>query len=230
MISSAEWVATDDRAVIDVRDGNGYAVDADADARVELGADEVLDQLGHGVLVVDVDTLGIGYANDAACRLAGRPLHTVLATPLWQLTPTLDAGQWGELLRRLLAGELDCPELRFAFGSGPEDPRPVQCRLEQPLRGDARQVVLSLSDLSARLLGEERVREVSTLAERDRIATELRETVIHDLFATGLVLQAVAGRLDPAERGRIHGTVVQIDDVIRTIRTVIFRRGRGPVG
>lgn len=228
MISSTDRVATEDGPVIDVRQGNGCA--AGAGARVGLTADQVLDLLGHGVLVVDVATLRIDYANDAACRLAGRPLRAVPATRLWQLTPALDAGQWGELFGRLLAGDLDGPELRLAFGSGPDDLRPVACRLEQPHRGDARQVVLGLTELSARLLDEERVREASRLAERDRIATELRETVIHDLFATGLALQAVAVRLDPVEQGRMNGAIESLDDVIRTIRRVIFRRGRGRVG
>lgn len=228
MISGTERVGTEDRAIIDVRHGNGCVTDAGA--RAGLAADQVLDRLGHGVLVVDVDTLRIGYANDAACRLAGRPLRTVPATHLWQLTPALDAGTWGELFCRLLAGELDGHELRLVFGSGPDHLGPVACRLEEPRRGDAREVVLSLTDLSARLLDEERVREASRLAERDRIATELRETVIHDLFATGLALQAVAVRLDPVDQGRVNGAVESLDDVIRTIRRVIFRRGRGRVG
>lgn len=56
--------------------------------------------------------------------------------------------------------------------------------------------------------------------DRDRIARNLNETVIQRLFATGLMLQACAGRVDTAER--IARAVSGIDDAIRELRWSIY--------
>ncbi len=56
--------------------------------------------------------------------------------------------------------------------------------------------------------------------DRERIARDLHDTVIQRLFATGLSLQAMAGRTEIADR--IEAAVVGIDDAIRDLRTSIF--------
>ncbi len=67
--------------------------------------------------------------------------------------------------------------------------------------------------------------------ERDRIAADLHDHVIQRLFATGLVLQSIAATL-PSDTGgsgagataaaRITGTIQDLDDTIRQIRSTIF--------
>ncbi len=67
------------------------------------------------------------------------------------------------------------------------------------------------------------------LDERERIAADLHDHVIQSLFAAGLTLQAVAGRLDPGpSTDRILSTINGLDDTIRQIRTSIFQLSQPP--
>lgn len=59
--------------------------------------------------------------------------------------------------------------------------------------------------------------------ERARIAQDLHDHVIQQLFGAGLTVQAVAGgTTDPRDRERLTGAVRQVDDAIGQIRTIIF--------
>lgn len=68
------------------------------------------------------------------------------------------------------------------------------------------------------------------LEERDRIARDLHDHVIQQLFAAGLNVQsALAARPDDAQSERLAGVVSSIDETIRQIRTTIFQL-RGQIG
>lgn len=69
------------------------------------------------------------------------------------------------------------------------------------------------------------------LEERDRIARDLHDHVIQQLFAAGLTVESVlaARAEDDAGSDRLAAVVAGIDATIRQIRTAIFRL-RGPVG
>jgi signal transduction histidine kinase len=61
------------------------------------------------------------------------------------------------------------------------------------------------------------------LEDRSRIARDLHDHVIQRLFAAGLGLQSVVGRIsDAAARDRVSSEVDALDDAIRQIRTAIF--------
>ncbi len=61
------------------------------------------------------------------------------------------------------------------------------------------------------------------LEERGRIARDLHDHVIQQLFATGLELQSIAGTLTPGRTAeRIETSVGNLDTAILQIRTVIF--------
>jgi signal transduction histidine kinase len=62
------------------------------------------------------------------------------------------------------------------------------------------------------------------LEDRDRIAMDLHDHVIQEMFAIGLSLQSIAGQLGNNERlaGRLLQKVEDIDRTIRRIRTSIF--------
>jgi len=68
------------------------------------------------------------------------------------------------------------------------------------------------------------VRDLAVLADRERIARDLHDTVIQRLFATGMSLQASVRRLsaEPEVAGRIQQAVDDLDDTIRDIRGAIF--------
>ncbi len=58
--------------------------------------------------------------------------------------------------------------------------------------------------------------------DHDRIAGDLHDHVIQELFALGMRLQGHAARSDPASAERVNGYVDTLDEVIKKIRTSIF--------
>lgn len=78
-------------------------------------------------------------------------------------------------------------------------------------------------------LMQERLREMSILADRDRIAASLHDTVVQRLFASGLSLQSAAGLLGgrPEVAGRIDQVVRDLDESITLLRQSIFDPARG---
>ena len=58
--------------------------------------------------------------------------------------------------------------------------------------------------------------------DHDRIAGDLHDHVIQELFALGMKLQGHAARSDPATAERVNGYVDTLDEVIKKIRTSIF--------
>jgi signal transduction histidine kinase len=76
-----------------------------------------------------------------------------------------------------------------------------------------------------------RLREMSIMADRDRIARSLHDTVVQRLFASGLSLQGVLGLLgsQPDVAGRVDQVVQDLDDSITLLRRSIFEAAqRGP--
>ncbi len=74
---------------------------------------------------------------------------------------------------------------------------------------------------NARLHG--RVRDLALLEDRERIAMDLHDTVIQELFATGLQLQATARLTHDVDVSiRIEQAVEDLDATIRQIRSSIF--------
>ena len=75
-----------------------------------------------------------------------------------------------------------------------------------------------------------------TLAEaedHDRIAGDLQDHVIQELFALGMRLEGHAARSDPVAAARINGYVDTLNEVIKKIRTSIFglhQPRRAPAG
>ena len=58
--------------------------------------------------------------------------------------------------------------------------------------------------------------------DHDRIAGDLHDHVIQELFALGMKLQGHAARTDPATAELVNGYMDTLDEVIRNIRTSIF--------
>jgi len=68
-----------------------------------------------------------------------------------------------------------------------------------------------------------RVRDLTLVEDRERIAADLHDTVIQRLFATGLSLQATLRFITPPEAAeRVQTAVADLDDTIRQIRSTIF--------
>jgi signal transduction histidine kinase len=72
----------------------------------------------------------------------------------------------------------------------------------------------------------ERVRVLSLLDDRDRIAMALHDTVIQRLFASGLALQSAKRELEAAKMAsRVDRVIDDLDTTIALIRTAIFELG-----
>ena len=71
---------------------------------------------------------------------------------------------------------------------------------------------------------QERLREMSILADRDRIAASLHDTVVQRLFASGLSLQGTVGLLGgrPEAASRISQVVQDLDESVTLLRQSIF--------
>jgi signal transduction histidine kinase len=68
-----------------------------------------------------------------------------------------------------------------------------------------------------------RLRELSVMEDRDRIAAELRGNVIQRIFAAGLTLQGAVNLTTEAEtRRRIGISVGELDEVVRMLRDAVF--------
>ena len=67
--------------------------------------------------------------------------------------------------------------------------------------------------------------------DRARIARDLHDHVIQQLFGVGLQLQTLAGESSTAVAARLQGAISTVDDAIAQIRTIIFAmRPRGQEG
>lgn len=64
--------------------------------------------------------------------------------------------------------------------------------------------------------------ELSLVSDRERIARDLHDVVIQRLFATGLSLNRLVGRLDEDAAGRVSAAVTELDTTIAEIRSTIY--------
>jgi signal transduction histidine kinase len=63
---------------------------------------------------------------------------------------------------------------------------------------------------------------LAQVEDHERIAGDLHDDVIGELFALGMMMQGHAARTDPATAERVNGYVVLLDEIIKKIRTSIF--------
>ena len=67
---------------------------------------------------------------------------------------------------------------------------------------------------------------LARMADHDRIAADLHDHVIQELFALGMSLQGQSARSGPATAARMNGYIDTIDKVIGKIRASIFQLQR----
>ncbi|MDG4669323.1 GAF domain-containing sensor histidine kinase [Mycobacterium sp. 236(2023)] len=106
---------------------------------------------------------------------------------------------------------------------------------EQPFREGELDMMAAFADQAAlawQLAStQHRMRELSILTDRDRIARDLHDHVIQRLFAVGLSLQGTLARATSEEvQQRLSGSVDDLQEVIQEIRTTIFDLHGGASG
>lgn len=77
---------------------------------------------------------------------------------------------------------------------------------------------------------QDRLRRLAVVEDRERIAHDLHDAIIQELFAMGLELQATMLRTDDAAvRETLREHANRLDEVIRSLRELIFELRRPPV-
>jgi PAS domain S-box-containing protein len=220
-----EAVARDMQQVLD---GERQLADAQLRAAHSNAAlvTAAINESEEGVAIVDLSGAEptVQFVNSKFIHLRGLPvtdvppgsgLSVLDVRSIDELRSDIDRLRDGDVLRRQI--ELPRP-----------DGATIQADLElQRLQLDHNLVLVRLNDATGRLAAEEARR--STVAaealslERERVARDLHDTVVQQLFATGLTLQASAGRsTDPEISARLNSAVDEIDAAIRQLRTAIF--------
>ncbi|SRX81664.1 GAF domain-containing sensor histidine kinase [Mycolicibacterium parafortuitum] len=105
----------------------------------------------------------------------------------------------------------------------------------QPFRDDDLDMMAAFADQAALAWqlasAQHRMRELSILTDRDRIARDLHDHVIQRLFAVGLSLQGTIARARSGEvQQRLSDCVDDLQEVIQEIRTSIFDLHGGSAG
>ena len=86
---------------------------------------------------------------------------------------------------------------------------------------EAMAVIAGAAVSTARL--QQRLRRVAVIEDRERIARDLHDAIIQDLFAVGLGLQGIAQRIgEPAVAERLEDAVERLDLAIASLRRFIF--------
>ena len=74
-----------------------------------------------------------------------------------------------------------------------------------------------------RPMGEADIRRLAVIADHDRMSRRLNAEVIHELFAVGLKLQALASQInDLTIRMQLEDTVSSTDKAIHAVRSMVF--------
>ena len=78
---------------------------------------------------------------------------------------------------------------------------------------------------------QDRLREITVLEDRERIAAGLRDQVIQQIFAAGMALQGTASLTTEREvRRRVESSVADLDRAVRLVRQAIFGLERVAAG
>ena len=162
------------------------------EAQVEL-LRSLLDNTLEGVFIARPDSLEFTWVNEGLAQLTGYPRAQLVGMSPLHLAPHLDREGLDHLVQPVRTGERTAVACSMVVLRS--DGTELECEmLVQQLesRGE-RWVFAHVRDLSERLRAEAKLRraqqELLMLADRERIAADLHDTVIQSLFAVGMSLQ-----------------------------------------
>jgi two-component system sensor histidine kinase DevS len=192
------------------------------DAMFSLTADETIRTWNPGAERL------LGYS---ATEITGRAASELAAAGLTE--------EFSALLERARAGELDPGhQTRSLRSDGSVVDVSVTCSAMRDEGGTVTGFSVVLRDITARLAVEAELAtaraEREILAERDRMARDLHDSVIQRIFAAGMALQTAA-RLtrNPQATARIEAVIGDLDTSIAELREAIYTLHRPrarPVG
>ncbi|WP_197499053.1 MULTISPECIES: GAF domain-containing sensor histidine kinase [unclassified Mycobacterium] len=215
LIAEQARVLTDAEQAIVLVPGDPDLPDDEVDtlvvsAAVGVHADEVVGQR----VPVDASTSGTVFRS-------GEPLITeTLQYPIQAFT---DVGQRPAILMPLRARDEVVGVIAIARGA---DQPPFDDSYLDLVNDFATHAAMALVLASAR----DDARQLSILAERERIAHDLHDHVIQRLFAAGMDLQGTLARArSPEVADRLNRTLDDLQTIIEEIRTTIFQL-KSPMG
>lgn len=195
---------------------------------------EALDYIEIGLVVVKSDPLVIVHANQMACRLSGYGLADLVGRSLG----TLGIAFSEDLLlpeQRVKGSSSQRPisEQSMMRQDGLVAPVQVEFARLRPAESSGDGILMIFRDLLARrriestrraaeLREQEEQRLRLVAGERDRIARDFHDTVIQQIFGTGLNLQGLAASSEGEVKERLERSIADLDSTITEIRRAIF--------
>jgi PAS domain S-box-containing protein len=191
---------------------------------------QLLDATRDGLFIFDGDTLHFTYVNQGAIEQVGYDRDQLLRMTPLHIAPEYTEPAFRAMLAPLIAGDAASTQYLTVHrrSDGNDVPVEVMLQVEQVTEpGQARSFVATVRDVRERIETEERLREAErelhTLEDHERIARDLHDIVIQQLFASGMTLQGAWSRIkDPDVAQRVANVVDDLDRTIREIRSVIF--------
>ena len=221
-----------------------FAVAAVRDITERVEAEEqlrrvlrTLDATDDGVFIFDAATLRYSFVNEGAVRLVGYDRDELLAMTPLHLNPYASEAEYRRLVDSLVADDTSAAvrQTTMLRKDGAEIRVEKTYRSADTGRDGNRWIIVLARDISARLAAEAELRgshealrdaeqHVAIARDRERIARDLHDTVIQQLFAEGLSLQAAMANIHDVERTRdkVQSTIDGLDEVIRALRLAIF--------
>ena len=78
-------------------------------------------------------------------------------------------------------------------------------------------------DETSRKSSDENIRRLELLTDRERIAHELHQSIVHRIFEASLVMQGALRLVtDPDAVARIHDAIAALDETLKEIRSVVL--------
>jgi PAS domain S-box-containing protein len=196
-------------------------------ARETTRVRRLLDAASEGIVVFDVDTMRATYVNAGSAAIAGRSREELLAIGPDELDARLEPERIRRFVHQLGGQHLVSTTFDRADGDSVE----IDLLVSRPSidEGQGHLLVVLVRDVTdQRRAGNDLalVREQLAVAEdRDRIARDLHDTVIQQLFGIGLKLQGAAQRVGGPSAAQVEDAVDAIDEAIRELRTAVFGLG-----
>lgn len=189
-----------------------------------------LDVVEDGVFMFDADTLRFRYVNQGAIDQVGYSRSELLEMTPLDLKPEFSEQSFRELLAPLLNDEVSSVHFTTIHRDHSASDLPVEIVLQAMSPRElsaAKSCVAVVRDIRDRMEHERELasalQQASVLADRERMARDMHDTVIQELFASGMALQAAITTIDdPESIERLGAVVDSIDAAIKEIRGTIF--------
>lgn len=196
---------------------------------VGIPADAICDAAPDGMVMVD-HTGVIVWVNLELEHLSGYTAGELLGQPIEVLLPETSRAAHSRLRQRYVEAPVKRPMgagMRLSARRRDATVFPVHVGLAAIEGPTGLFVLASMRDVSEWVEAERRLEDAqrrrARAEDQERIARDLHDTVIQELFSIGLGLQALQVRVsEPDTAERLAAAIDQIDDTIREVRTAIF--------